>query len=82
MILKVTLPVTKLHGDKENVREITFDASNMAIEDWFERNTTTKTPNACKIFSNGECYRANISRADLENLLIANGIKILKPKTT
>lgn len=78
--MKITLSVTKLNADKENVREITFDVLNMAIEDWFERNSTNKVLNACKVFANGECYRANISRADLEKLLVENGVKILKPK--
>lgn len=77
-MVKITLSVTKLHADRETVREITFDAHNMAIEDWFERNTTTKTPNCCKVFANGECYRANISRSDLEKLLLREGVKIIK----
>lgn len=80
MSLKITLHVTKLNADRENIREITFDVTGMAIEDWFERNSTQKVPNACKIFANGDCYRANISRSDLEKTLEESGVKILKPK--
>lgn len=79
-MVKITLSVTKLHGDKEIIREITFDAHNMAIEDWFQKGSTIVEPNACKIFANGECYRANISRGDLEAILSENGIRIIKTK--
>ena len=79
-MVKITLSVTKLHGDKESVREIVFDAHNMAIEDWFERGSTNVVPNACKIHANGEVYRANISRKDLEKHLESAGVKIIKTK--
>jgi len=79
-MLKVTLSVTKLHGTTESTRDITFDAASIGIEDWFEKGTQNKTPNACKIISNGECYKANISRSDLERHLEENGVKIIRAK--
>lgn len=78
-MLKVTLLVTKLNADKEKKREITFDAASISIEDWFEADRVTSKPNTCKIFSNGQCYQANLSRLDLEKLLTENGVTILKP---
>ncbi len=76
--MHITLQVVKLHGDESRQREITLPISQISVEDWFESDKTTKAPNFCKVFANGQAYKVRLSRLDLEKAMEQAGSKIIK----
>lgn len=74
---KIKLTVTKMHGNEEKPREILFPVDGFSVEDWFGPDRIQVVPNCCKIHWNGQTFRCNKSRADLEAILIDNGVKII-----